>query len=56
MAATLATGGVLSHRSAGALWALRPWTAGSRSRSRGTRPSDPASSFTEPFSPLTRSR
>jgi very-short-patch-repair endonuclease len=25
MAATLATGGVLSHRSAGALWALRPW-------------------------------
>ena len=25
MAATLATGGVLSHRSAGALWGLRPW-------------------------------
>jgi very-short-patch-repair endonuclease len=25
MAATLATGGVLSHRSAGALWAVRPW-------------------------------
>src|SRR4051794_39640094 len=26
MAATLATGGVLSHRSAGALWGLRPWS------------------------------
>ena len=26
MAATLATNAVLSHRSAGALWALRPWT------------------------------
>jgi very-short-patch-repair endonuclease len=26
MAATLATGGVLSHRSAGALWCLRPWS------------------------------
>jgi hypothetical protein len=25
MAATLSTGGVLSHRSAGALWRLRPW-------------------------------
>jgi very-short-patch-repair endonuclease len=25
MAATLSTGGVLSHRSAGALWGLRPW-------------------------------
>jgi very-short-patch-repair endonuclease len=25
MAATLATGGVLSHRSAGALWGVRPW-------------------------------
>ena len=25
MAATLATGGVLSHRSAGALWGIRPW-------------------------------
>ena len=26
MAATLATDGILSHRSAGALWGLRPWT------------------------------
>jgi len=26
MAATLATGGVLSHRSAGALWGIRPWS------------------------------
>ena len=26
MAATLATDGVLSHRSAGALWGIRPWT------------------------------
>jgi very-short-patch-repair endonuclease len=26
MAATLATGGVLSHRSAGALWGMRPWS------------------------------
>jgi len=25
MAAVLATGGVLSHRSAGALWSIRPW-------------------------------
>jgi very-short-patch-repair endonuclease len=25
MAATLATGGVISHRSAGALWGIRPW-------------------------------
>ena len=26
MAAALCTGGVLSHRSAGALWGIRPWT------------------------------
>jgi very-short-patch-repair endonuclease len=40
MAATLATGGVLSHRSAGALWCIRPWngrievTSGSSLRPR----------------------
>ena len=55
MAATLATGGVLSHRSAGALWGLRPCNGRIDVTVPWTRPNDPDSSFTEPFSPPTRS-
>ena len=36
MAATLATDGVLSHRSAGALWGVRPWMAGRADGPTGT--------------------
>jgi very-short-patch-repair endonuclease len=37
MAATLSTGGVLSHRSAGALWGLRPWSGRIEITTRWTR-------------------